>query len=503
MGEPRTVNGVAVARVAAPVSLEEAVAEGAPSAVAASPPPMAPSRLERWGARLLRTSNRVFEQMLETLEAREPWERYRPRSTALPPTFPTRDDRPAVDAPSALAPMAYSTRYDIHYDGDFLVNGRPGMAVRFDDVMARPDWPTLLRDQLSHGDVRPGDPLRVFIPGLNTPNPITVASIPVVAQATTVGFVTMANGSTVGLDPIVMTLPGGRRVTLPTRGREWLQGGFQRIGISVGPRSELRDDMPRDAEGRVEVPPGSGQWLAPTELRDLRSALNELSDPNKVLIDNVQRLVMAHIDRDDAPPLELWGYSEGSLVLGKAFEDLEARYLAERMRDCPPQERTQRLASLRARFASRLDRVTVLGIGSAYGQLGTPVRRVDFYAADAADQVSRFTGSPRMTPSYRFVNDLVRPPRVRDAFIPYQQPFSGFDAHNFYAAGGSALGLYFEQNGARSVRALHERERTGDLVHPTLEQVIARIRRNGGEQRIWDANNRLPPLGDDNARHAR
>ena len=61
---------------------------------------------------------------------------------------------------------------------------------------------------------------------------------------------------------------------------------------------------------------GSGQWLDPTEVRGLRTALNELSDANKQLIENVQRLLIAHIDRDDVSPLELWGYSEGTIVLG-------------------------------------------------------------------------------------------------------------------------------------------------------------------------------------------
>lgn len=468
----------------------------APAPVAASTepttPPVSPTSFERLRNRLRRGADRGIDQVLETLEAREPWERYRPRPTALPPTFPAREDRPVSGVPSVLAGMAYATRYDIHYDGDFLLEGHPDMAIRFADVMARPDWPSVIRNQLSSGVPQPGDPMRVMVPGLNTTNAETVRRIPFVSRDTNLSYATLDNASSDGLADITLTLPGGKEIRIPTRHREWLAAVFQRTGMSFRPRSELQEDVPRDAQGRVEVPPGSGQWLAPSELRGLASALNELSDPNKVLIDNTQRLLMAHIDRPDAPPLELWGYSEGSIVVGKAFEDLEARYLAERMRDCPPQQRQQRLAALRQRFRAGLERITVLGIGAGYGELRTPVRRIDFYAADGQDLVARFAGSRRMTPSYRWINDLVNPPAMRDTFIAYQQPFAGFDAHNLFAGGGSVLGLYMELNGTRTMRGLYDADQAGRLVHPTMEQVIARIRRQGGEAELWDKKNSLP-----------
>lgn len=484
-----------ISRIWNPAAPAPAPAVGAPVAAPApaAAPPQSPSSFDRLTMRLRRGLDRGIDQVFATLEAREPWERYRPRSTALPPTFPSREDRPVTGAPSALAGMAYTTRYDIHYDGDFLLEGRPDMAIRFNDVMARQDWPSVIRNQLSSGVPQAGDPIRVMVPGLNTANAETVRRIPAVSRDTNLSYATLDNASSDGLADITLTLPGGKEIRIPTRHREWLAAVFQRSGMSFQPRAELQDDVPRDAQGRVEVPPGSGQWLAPSELRGLASALNELSDPNKVLIDNTQRLIMAHIDRPDAPPLELWGYSEGSIVLGKAFEDIEARYLAERMRDCPPQQREQRLAALRQRFRTGLDRITVLGIGAGYGELGAPVRRVDFYADHGQDLVARFAGSRRMTPSYRWINDLVNPPAMRDTFIAYQQPFGGFDAHNLFAGGGSVLGLYMELNNTRTVRGLYDADQAGRLVHPTMDQVVARIRRQGGESELWDKTQHLPP----------
>lgn len=458
--------------------------------------PLAPSPTaeDLAGSRLRRAFNAGLQMTLDTIQGREAWERYQPRNTTLPPTFPRREDRPAsAELPAALRDMAYSTRYDIHYDGDFTIPGERGAVVRFSDVMARPDWPAFIRDNLSVGSSQPGDPLRIMVPGLNTPTGESVRRAPIVAHDVDVAIATLANGSTDGIADAVITLPGGRRIELGTRAREWIQAVMQRIDVRFTPRPELLDDVPRDAQGRVEVPPRSGQWLDPTEMRDLRSILNEMSDPNKVLIDNAQRLIMAHIDRPEAPPLELWGYSEGSLVLGKAFEDLEARYLSERMRGVPPQERTQRLGALRERFRRGLDRITVLCIGSAYPEFQTPVRRIDYYAAHSADQVARFAGSPRLTPSYRFFHDLVTPPRRPDALIPYQQPFGGLDAHNLFAAGGSALGLYLEMNGTRTMQGLYDRYRAGTLVHPTRDEVIARIRLYGREREVWDPKNVLPP----------
>ena len=114
-----------------------------------------------------------------------------------------------------------------------------------------------------------------------------------------------------------------------------------------------------------------------------------------------------------------------------------------------------------------------------------------FFAAHARDSVARFAGSSRMVSAYRVLNDTVYFDQRFDAMLPYEQPFGGFDAHNFFASGGNALALYMELNGTRRVEDLCERERAGTLVRPTLAQVTERIRRNGSEAAAMEPADRL------------
>ena len=460
-----------------------------PAAQPAAPPP---SYLQRVFGRVRSKGEELLNETILNLRSTEPWERYRAPDLRLPATYPARVDTPATNVPRSVSGIAYTTNHDVFTDGDMAVANRPGVAVRTAELLRRPNWPEIIRNDLSVGTARPGDPLRIFVPGLNTDIATAEERLHISAEQTGTSLALMANGATIDLQPIHLTLPGGRVLDIPSRNREWLQAALQRIGVDFSGWDSWVRSQPKDAQGRIAFPAGSRNYFSAQDLRNAIVALYEVSSPNRRITDSVQRLLIAFINNDNAPPLELWGYSEGTMVLGRAFEDLEARYLAEGMRGVGPHERTRRLRELRNRFERRMNEVTVLCIGPAYGEFRTPVRRVDFYAAHQYDQVPRFAGSPRMSAIFRAADNVSAFHQNHDALIPFECPWDNFDSHNFFAAGGSALKLFFEMNNTTTIRGLYEAESNGRLRSPTLEQVNARIRRDGAERYLW--NTGLPGM---------
>lgn len=469
-----------VAQSTTPVATEPSTSRQTVPATAPEPVP----RYQQVLGRVRRKLDEFVDDTRASLLSTPDWERYRLPPRDLPASYPAEVRTPVrTGVPASVSDIAYRANHDIFTDGDLAVPNQPGVAVPMADLLRRRNWPEIVRNDLSVGTGQPNDPVRFFIPGLNTDMKTAEARLHVAAAQTDTALALIANGSTWDLPSMKI---GG--IEIPSRNREWLQAGLQRIGVDFSGWDSWVRSQQKDAQGRIAVPPGSSNWLSLAAARDFITTAYEVSDPNRRLVDSIQRMLIAFIDKKDAPPMELWAYSEGTLALGLAFETLQTRYLAQKMRGVSPYERNNKLREYRNEFERRLQSLTVLCIGPAYAEFKAPVPRVDFYSAQNFDKVTRFAGSPRVSQIFRRLQDTTFFTQHNDVYIPFQQPYTGFDSHNFYAVGGSALKLYFEQNGTRTVRGLYDAEHAGTLRAPSLEQVVERARRDGAAANLWDKN---------------
>lgn len=406
----------------------------------------------------------IMRMMRAVFGFSESWERYEPRPIQRSPSLPVRIEKRVKDVPRGLRDLAYSSPLDLNYEGDFVVPGHKDVAARFNQVMAMPNWPQFVRNHLSVGKAQPGDPLRMYVGGLNTPIGENERRMHVVARETGFQFAQLDNATSDGLPPVTANVVG-RKISLPTRAREWTMAALQRFGIRFGRREK------------------------PYPVNSVRAALADLSDPNQQLAENTQRLILSYIDRNDEAPLELWGYSEGTLAIALAMRNLEDRYLSERMLDCPPKQRDQRLAELRARFAERCDKISAIFVGSAAAAWDAPIRRIDFFAAEWRDKVVLWTGPSRRFAPVRAVVDLCDADGLVDPQIAYPQPFNKLDAHNLFASGAPALSVYMERNNVRTVKGLYDAYNNGTMISPSLAEVNQRIRDLGAVSELWDKSN--------------
>ncbi len=429
------------------------------------------------------------------------WKRFEEKPVELPASFPTPARRaPPADLPEAVRDLAFSEIHDIHYDGQWCIPGRDDAVVDFDAVLRRDDWPDFIREHLTEGDSKPGDPLRVFFPGLNTPLADAQPRIPYYVEVTGLPMAQVANGATTDLGDLTLRIPGRKDpIVIPGNKRDWIQAMVQRFNYSPGALTASIAQVlgaKRNEDGKFTLfssGDGAAVTVDPQELTSLAIALKELGEPNQQLMDNMSRLLMSHIDKDDAPPLELMAYSESTIVLGRVLDDLEGRYIAKEVA-ANPEARPQEIARVaKERFRERLDRITFLTIGTGWRDFPPGYKTLHLYGwGENPDKLTAMAGpwrirAPRdfgLLPFNLFTGG-------DEGLLPYEHPFPGFDAHNFLATGSHALREYLEHNRSTTLRELWDRHHDRAVVRPSFEDVTRRIAKNDGESHRWHTG----PLG--------
>ena len=433
---------------------------------------LVPVQRGSWGARIVGgvvgaigyLADRFAASVAGTLAAiadlgQPAWKTYRAPSLELPAALPKARLTAVDDVKPSLRGMAFHSDHDLFYDGHFTIPGRLDACVTLEQLLEKPNWVEIIQADLTHGDTKPGDPLRVFIPGLNTPVKDSVERVALYAKFTGMPMAQLQNGATTDFGDLNLPFCAGT-VKVPGALRDWIQAVVQVL--------DLRPSEAAQALGSNE----------------LALALGQIERGNIGLIDRLQKLLIAYVDHDDPPPLELMPYSEATVVLKYALNTLEARYLQGKLSQVPEAARAQRAEELGERFRERLARVTILTIGSGARSYPTEAKVVHLYGwGKNKDRVVQFLGPLRAHGVVRAIADVGG--GRRDALLPFEHPFPGFDAHNFVATGSHALALYLEKNGARTSRDLWERYEAGALTTPTLEEVTARIQKNGGEKYRW------------------
>lgn len=429
------------------------------------------------------------------------WQRYEEKPVQLPASFPAPERRaPPSDLPAAVRGMAFSEAHDIHYDGHWCIPGRDDAVVDFEAVLQRDDWPDFIRAHLTEGESTPEDPLRIFFPGLNTPLADAQPRIPYYVEVTGLPMAQIANGATTDLGDLTLTLPGRTDpIVIPGNKRDWIQAMVQRFNYSPGALTASLAQVlgaKRNADGKFTLfssGDGAAITLDPQELTRLANALKELGDPNQRLMDHMSRLLMAHIDRDDAPPLEIMAYSESTIVLGRVLDDLEARYIATTVAASPDGDSRAIARTAKEKFRARLDRITFLTVGTGWRDFPAGYKTLHLYGwGENPDKLTAMAGPWRI----RAPRDLgILPFNLftggDEGLLPYEHPFPGFDAHNFLATGSHALREYLEHNASTTLRELWDRHRRRAIVRPSFEDVARRIDHNDGESHRWHTG----PLG--------
>lgn len=426
-----------------------------------------------------------------------PWQRYSPsHPRALPEGFPPPERRaPPSDLPAALAPLAFSETHDIHYDGQFAIPGRSDAVVRFDNVMAREDWPSFIKQHLTLGESPPCEPLRVFFPGIQSPLDKAQRQLAYYHRVLGLPMAQIANGTTVDMGPLELNLPG-RRTPIVVDGtvREVAQAVINRLDLSpglmvealarvLGGKRKSRDTFELRLSGNTLVELNLG------ELRELARALRQLDVPTEPILENMSRLILAHVKCEDPPPLEIMAYSEATITLGRALQKLEARYVAEAIQDLPSGQRSAAARAARDRYRERVKRITILTIGTGWRSLPSYYRVLHLYGwGRHSDQLTQLAG-----PLSVRAPQLGLLPPSNHGRLAYESPFPGVNAHFFQVTGAHALREYMEQNGSSTLGELWQAHKQRRLRRPDLKQVTRRIFSNGGHELVAEPNARVGP----------
>lgn len=389
-----------------------------------------------------------------------PWQTYRKPLLALPAAFPKASPVEVENVAPALQGMAFHSDHDLFYDGHFTMPGRADACVRMEDLLAKPNWVEIIRNDLTEGKSNEGDPLRVFIPGLNTPVKESTKRVKQFAQFTGLPMAQIQNGATTDFGNLEIPLIGNDKLTIPGPVRDWFQIGVQVLGAQPS------------------------AWANFYGKKNLALALGQLEHGNVELTERLQKFMIAYLDHPNPPKLELMPYSESTVVLANAFKTLEARYLAGKMEGVPKSERREQVKKLQAHFNERMSNVVVCSVGCAARGYETPAKIAHLYGwGENKDRVVEFFGPVRVWKPVRAVTDMFG--KEHDALLPFEHPFPGFDAHNFIATGSHALALYLEQNKVTDLHGLWSAYQEGTLQTPSYDEVCERIKENKGEKYRW------------------
>jgi hypothetical protein len=378
---------------------------------------------------------------------------------AFGPRLPADAQSTQVKVIDGAPPVRVSRpNYDEGNDGSMSVPGSEGTAS-MQDILSQPDPARFISEHLSFGKGRPGEPLTVFVPGLNTPEPESERR----------------------LEQQYSPVLGDRRMAHLHLGSDQDQGPVQ---FTVDPSlvRPLQAQLPAlQAAGLApQITQRDGQTfaiLAAGQRDRVEAALVSAGLLETQVMTSVKGLLQSQLEGPGGPKkLNLMLYSRGSIDGGAAIaswvEDFTQRNASKLGRE-GAKAQAQKLLS---------DNVLVETFGNANRRFPDGPKYIHWSAIN--DPLTSSVGSTATNPQGGGKGAV---------YVHYTAPYKGFDAHNLGAVGVQATRLTLELNGVDDPRKLYELAQRGPLKTPTTEQLNARIEQTGGKDWLWSPETALAP----------
>jgi len=322
---------------------------------------------------------------------------------------------------------------DYAREGTFTVPTAPNYAVKTRSLLSLP------RDQLvetlrgplaihpKSGPAHAHDGVRIFVPGLNTPEPEASRRTALYADKLTLSLAHLHNGTGSSLGDL-KPIPGREDVVLPADKRDWAEAVLVRQGLMESRlKGPIADVIVRALEAIPPVPVSLALYSDSTIGGVQGVALAK------------ERLIAAQLDDDDPVSRAAATKEVEDLLRAHLFVELHGNGCAS-LPNGP-------------RYLVWTDR-------------GDPLTTKE---SPLSGSVGVFGGRP--DPSAKNV-----------VYVDYEGPYSdrGFNAHNLGASGIHAIRAVLDENGVRTPEALHALVDGGaELVMPDARSLV------GDESELW------------------
>ncbi len=369
---------------------------------------------------------------------------------------------------AALQSMAFRTSYDEGYCGHFSIPGGDGAAADFDAVFAQ-DQPFQWIEQhlkfkantLTQASEHPSE-LVIFSPGLNTLHDLK----PGWEGETT---------TPQRLEHYVQVL--GIPMAQLHLGTDMDQG-FAVVPLTPDLQIFLMTHRPvLEANGLMPTIQGEQAILHPRQRDRIETVLSQHGFARPLFQNNLIRILEAN--ETDPRPLVWMAYSRSTSELSGALRTYTEAAISRRLVNnpdlSPEMARQQAEAHLR-------QWLTVVTVGNADRQWPNGPAYIHYSARSDRPE----GGTDPLTQANGVHVDAPDGAGADAVFLHVDGLFSGFDAHNFGAAGAGSLKLILQMNSCQTYRQLWERARAGGLQLPNYRQIAAQVVLTGGDRWLWN-----------------